>query len=101
MYTRRQAVRPWFHRPETYFYPFDNPQPSVGEAKDVARELRALGITYLIFDPPTGYSEGDAAIKMFHQLVKLPEVNARLVFTSSDEYHQIYRLWTEDSAGLR
>ena len=101
IYTDRQGVRPWFHRPETYFYPFGNPQPSVGEAKDVARELHGLGITYLIFDPPTGYSEGDAAIEMFRQLVKLPEVNARLVFTSSDEHHQIYRLWTEDPTGLR
>lgn len=93
LYTGRQGVRPWFHRPETYFYPYNAAKPAAGHPEDVARELHALGIGYLILDPPTGYAEGPAAISMLRRLISLPHVNARLVFTSSDSNHEVYRLW--------
>ncbi|HEX5108475.1 MAG TPA: hypothetical protein VFV95_08520 [Vicinamibacterales bacterium] len=93
LYTGRQAVRPWFHRPESYFYPYGNAVPFVGRAPDVARELRALGVEYLVLDPPKGYAEGAAAVSMLRALVTLPEVNARRVFVSADGQHEVYRLW--------
>jgi hypothetical protein len=97
LYTGRQAVRPWFHRPETYFYPYSHATPSVGEPAEVARELRRLGIGYVVFDPPAGYSEGAAAIALLRAVVERPEVGARVVFRSGDGRHQVYRLWTADA----
>ena len=97
LYTGRQAIRPWFHRPETYFYPYGRADPFVGRPADVARELRALGITYIVLDPPAGYIEGEAATSMLQDLLRLPEVNSSLVFRSGDGAHEVYRLsWRDD-----
>ena len=99
LYTGRQAIRPWLHRPETYFYPYGRNDPFVGRPADVARELRALGITYIVLDPPAGYAEGEAATLMLQDLLRLSEVNSSLVFRSGDGAHEVYRLsWRDDSS---
>ena len=96
LYTGRQGVRPWFHRSDTYFYPYGAARPFVGKPGDVARELRALGVDYLVLDPPTGFFEGPAAMALLQELVALSDVNARLVFRSPDGLHRVYRLWNAE-----
>lgn len=92
LYTGRQAVRPWFHHPETYFYPPDAPDAFVGRPIAVARQLRTLGVSYLVLDPPTGYAEGEAATKLLREILILDDVNASHVFTSRDGKHEVHRL---------
>jgi hypothetical protein len=94
LYTGRQGVRPWFHHPETYFYPYKAAHPDVGRPDDVVRELRALGIDYLVLDPPRGRLEGDAAVGLLRTVLTAPGVNGRLVFRSADGLHEVYRLWS-------
>jgi len=92
LYTGREAVRPWLHRSETYFYPYGATKPFVGRPEQVAKELRALCIDFLVLDPPAGYAEGPAAIELLRAVISLPETNAQLVFTSRDGLHEVYRL---------
>ena len=101
LYTGRQAVRPWFHRPETYFYPYRAAQPFMGRPEEIAQELRALGIDYLVLDPTTGFVEGPAAIALLRTVIALPDVNAGLVFTSRDGRHEVYRLWKGEGGQRR
>lgn len=91
LYTGREGIRPWIQRPETYFYPYGQAVPSVGDAHTIAKELELLGIDYLVIDP-SGYPESDAAIALMKQVIALPDVNGRRVFTSSDGQHEIYQL---------
>jgi hypothetical protein len=92
LYTGRHAVRPWFHQPETYFYPYGAAKPFVGDPREVATELRALGVDYLVLDPPTGYAEGEAGVGMLQSVLDLPDIRSALVFRSSDGRHAVYRL---------
>jgi hypothetical protein len=92
LYTGRHAVRPWFHQPETYFYPYLAAKPFVGDPREVANELRALGVDYLVLDPPAGYAEGAAGMSMLQSVLDLPDVRRELVFRSSDGKHAVYRL---------
>jgi hypothetical protein len=92
LYTNRQAVRPWIHQPETYFYPYRHAAPAVGDPATVAAELRRIGIQYLVLDPPRGYAEGEAAIRLMRAMIRLPSVNAALVFKSRDGRHEVYRI---------
>jgi hypothetical protein len=92
MYTGRRSVRPWIHRPETYFYPYGRPSPNVGEPYDVLKELEALGVGYVVLDPPAGYAEGEAATRMLLDLLRLPGAKGQLVFTSQDGLHRVYKL---------
>lgn len=101
LYTGRQAVRPWFHQPETYFYPYRAAKPFMGQPGDVARELRAMRIDYLVLDPTAGFVEGPAAIALLRGVLALPDVSASLVFRSHDGLHEVYRLWNTDGARRR
>jgi len=101
LYTGRQAVRPWFQHSESYFYPYGAAVPFVGRPADVARELRALNVDYLVFDPPAGYTEGPAAVSMLRSLLLLPEVRARRVFVSADGQHEVFQLWQSDVSSAR
>jgi 4-amino-4-deoxy-L-arabinose transferase-like glycosyltransferase len=92
LYTGRHAVRPWFHQPETYFYPYLATKPFVGDPHEVANELRALGVDYLLLDPPAGYAEGEAAMRMLQSVLELPDVRYELLFRSSDGKHAVYKL---------
>lgn len=98
LYTGRQGLRPWPHLPQTYFYPYDAPTPSVGSAVANAAELRARGVEYVVLDPPEGFAEGPAAQAMLEALVRLPRVGASLVFTSGDGRHRVYSLWGAGTA---
>jgi hypothetical protein len=93
LYTGRQGLRPWIQQPETYFYPYGQAAPSVGDAHSVAKELDLLGIDYLVIDPSGNYPESDAAIALMKQIIALPDVNGRRVFISSDGQHEVFRLW--------
>ncbi len=94
MYTGRRAVRPWLHRPETYFYPYGSPSPNVGKPEQVLAALQSVGVGYLVLDPPAGYAEGAAAIRMLETLLQLPAAKGRLLFTSQDGLHRVYSLQT-------
>jgi len=97
LYTNRQAVRPWFHQPWTYFYPIEHPNPRIGSAAEVQAALEDLGVRYLIVDPLTGYVEKDAAYELFRALLERytgPEFDGdpNLRFVSSDTLHRVYEL---------
>lgn len=104
LYTGRRGVRPWIHRPHTYFYPPSDPQPVLGPASVVRDALDELGAGYLIIDPLDGYSEREAAKRLFDELLEAygGEEYAeppRLLFRSSDSLHLVYRLPAPRAAG--
>jgi hypothetical protein len=92
LYTGRKAVRPWIHRPETYFYPYGNATPDLGSIEDIRGTLEKLGVRFLIVDPLEGYSEIAPAADLFKNLLKSYEVQPELVFESSDGLHRVYAL---------
>lgn len=97
LYTDRDAVRPWFHRPWTYFYPRDEARTRLGPAEDVQTALEDLGVRYLVVDPLAGYAEEDAAADLFDALLERyhgPEFPTPPVlrFTSADSLHRVYEL---------
>ena len=92
LYTGRKAVRPWIHRPETYFYPYDNATPDLGSVEEIRNHLEELGVRFLIVNPLEGYSERVAVAVLLDSLVRSFEVQPELVFESTDHFHKIYAL---------
>ncbi len=92
LYTGRKAVRPWIHRPETYFYPYGNATPDLGSVEEIRETLENLGVRFLIVDPLEGYGEMTAAAELFEKLLKSYEIQPQLVFESSDGLHRVYAL---------
>jgi hypothetical protein len=92
LYTNRKAIRPAFHRPASYFYPYGAASPDVGTADAIKFQLVNLRVAYLIIDPMEGYAEGKATLKLFDDLVSSFGEKAQLVFRSSDGKHRIYAL---------
>ena len=92
LYTGRKAVRPWIHRPETYFYPYGNASPDLGSVEEIRTHLEELGVRFLIVNPMEGYSERVAVAELFDNLVQSYEVRPELVFESTDQFHRIYAL---------
>lgn len=96
LYTDRRGIRPWLHRPWTYFYPAGSP-PRLGQAANIQAELTGLGVTHLIVDPLDGYAEAPAAGPLYDELLGLyapPRFDGLPVlrFTSSDSLHFVYEL---------
>ena len=92
LYTGRKAVRPWIHRPETYFYPYGNASPDLGSVEEIRNHLEELGVRFLIVNPLEGYSERVAVAELFESLVQSYAVRPELVFESTDHFHRIYAL---------
>lgn len=97
LHTGRQAIRPWFHRPWTYFYPVGKANPDIGPPTEIHTALETLEARYLIVDPLTGYAERDAAAKLFDRLLDMyasPVFDGGPVlrFVSSDSLHEVYEL---------
>jgi hypothetical protein len=92
LYTGRKAVRPGFHKPESYFYPYGSPRPDVGPSLAVKENLTRLGVGYLIVDPLLGYAEQPAQEKVMLELLQLYPRQPELVFVSQDSLHKIYAL---------
>lgn len=97
LYTDRDAVRPWFHRPWTYFYPRGRASPRVGPADEVQTALEELGARYLVIDPLRGFAEAEAVRHLLDSLLARyhgPEFPAPPVlrFTSADSLHRVYEL---------
>ena len=99
LYTGRKAVRPWIHRPETYFYPYGNAMPDLGSVEEIRDSSEKLGVRFLIVNPLEGYSERIAAAELFANLLRSYEVQPELVFESSDGLHRIYALPHPPKAG--
>jgi hypothetical protein len=98
LYTGRRAVRPWFFRPETYYYPYGHPAPDFGDPAKIRDALDALGARYVIADPIEGV--GPAAAHLFDGLLGAYGSRARLVFVSQDTHHKIYELRPRMNARL-
>ena len=92
LYTGRKAVRPWIHRPDTYFYPYGRAIPYLGSVEEIRKHLDELGVRFLIVNPMEGYSERVAVAELFDNLVRSYEVQPELVFESTDHLHRIYAL---------
>jgi hypothetical protein len=92
LYTGRKALRPWIHRPETYFYPYGNATPDLGSIEEIRDTLEKLDVRFLIVDPLEGYSENAAAAVLFENLLRSYKIQPELVFESSDGLHRIYAL---------
>jgi hypothetical protein len=90
LYTGRRGVRPWIHEPERYTPAYGwNALPDSSPAV-VAAELDALRVEYLIVDPMEGIGEGEHARRTVHWLLN-DTSRWRLVFTTSDGAHRVYR----------
>jgi hypothetical protein len=97
LYTGRKAVRPWFHKPETYFYPYGHATANLGSVQKIRDELTAIGARYLVIDPLEGYAEKEAAAKLFNELLRSYPVQPELAFTSADGLHRVYSLPLTDA----
>jgi len=97
LYTDRRAVRPWFHRPWTYFYPPGHPAPFLGPPGEVQASLENLGVRYLVRDPLAGYAEATAIEALFAGILAAYSTDAFegspiLRFVSADSLHRVYEL---------
>lgn len=92
LYTGRRAIRPALHRPASYFYPYSRPNPDVGTAAEIHPQMMKFGVRYLIIDPLDGYTESQATLRLFDDIVNSYGQVAQLVFTSSDGKHRIYEV---------
>jgi hypothetical protein len=92
LYTGRRAIRPGFHNPQTYFYPYGRAIPDIGSVNDIKPELKRLGVRFLVIDPMDGYTEGKAYQELFESLLLSYKTQPQLVFVSSDLKHKIYAL---------
>ncbi|MDX1578034.1 MAG: hypothetical protein R3266_06100 [Gemmatimonadota bacterium] len=95
--TGRQGIRPWFHRPWTYFYPFEDPTVDLGTADEIRAALDELGASHLVVDPLGGFQEREAAARLFVDLLRgyrppAYDGTAQLRFTSADLLHRVYEL---------
>ena len=92
LYTGRKAIRPGFHKPESYFYPYGRANPDVGLASTVKKNLTELGADYLIVDRIAGFAEQSAQEKLMMELLQLYPRQPDLVFASQDSFHKVYAL---------
>ncbi len=92
LHTGRRGVRPWYHRPHTYFYPLGNPQPRMGPADDIREALIELGVGYLIIDPLEGYAEREEAEALLQEVLEGYPEPPQLLYISTDGLHRVYRL---------
>ena len=92
LYTGRRAIRPGFHKPQTYFYPYGQAVADIGSVNEIKSELKALGVRLLVIDPLDGFAEGRAYRRLFNELVRSYRNRPELMFISSDSKHRIYAL---------
>jgi hypothetical protein len=92
LYTGRRAIRPGFHKPQTYFYPYGQAVADVGTVNEIKSELKVLGVNLLIIDPLDGFTERGAYLRLFNELIRSYRIQPELLFTSSDSKHRIYAL---------
>jgi hypothetical protein len=92
LYTGRRAIRPGFHNPQTYFYPYGRAIANVGSVNDIKPELKRLNVGFLVIDPPDAFTEGTAYLELFKSLLLSYKTEPQLVFVSSDMKHKIYAL---------
>ena len=92
LYTGRRAIRPGFHKPQTYFYPYGQAVADIGSVNEIKSELKALDVRLLVIDPLDGFAEERAYPKLFNELVRSYRNRPELMFISSDSKHRIYAL---------
>ena len=90
--TGRRGVRPWYHRPHTYFYPLGNGQPRMGPADQIRSALIELGVRYMIIDPLDGYVEREEAEALLQEVLDGYQETPRLLYISTDGLHRVYGL---------
>ncbi len=95
--TGRRGVRPWFHRPWTYFYPRGRAIPDLGTPGEVRTALDEIGVRYFVVDPMEAFNEVFTATGLFERTLasyRTPEYDGPPVlrFTSSDSLHRVYEL---------
>jgi hypothetical protein len=92
LYTGRRAIRPGFHKPQTYFYPYGQAVADIGTVIEIKSELKILGVRLLVIDPLDGFEEGRTYQRLFNQLLRSYRNRPELMFVSSDSKHWIYAL---------
>src|SRR5262245_5795025 len=92
LYTGRRAIRPGFHKPQTYFYPYGRAVADIGTVNEIKSELKSLGVRLLVIDPLDGFEEGRTYQRFFNELLRSYRNRPELMFISSDSKHMIYAL---------
>ncbi|MGE5306521.1 MAG: hypothetical protein ACM3TN_24700 [Alphaproteobacteria bacterium] len=92
LYTGRKAIMPTFHKPETYFYPYQAARPDVGSVEAIKGEFRRLRVRYVVTNPLDQYREGKAVEKVLAGLLASYAPPSHLVFTSGDGKHKVYEI---------
>jgi len=92
LYTGRRAIRPGFHKPQTYFYPYGQAVADIGTVTEIKSELKALGVRLLVIDPLDGFEEGRTYQRFFNELIRSYRNRPKLMFISSDSKHMVYAL---------
>ncbi len=97
LYTGRRGIRPWEHRPWTYFYPVFRHDPELGSPEAIQVALDEVGATHFVIDPMDGYVEGEEVGDLYAELLgryRGPEYDGlpALRFVSDDGLHRVYEL---------
>ncbi len=92
LYTGRRAIMPNYHKPETYFYPYEGASPDVGSAEEIKREFRLHDVRYLITNPLDQSREGKAVEKITAAPPASYPTCPQLAFASRDGRHRVYKI---------
>jgi hypothetical protein len=92
LYTGRKAIMPTFHKPETYFYPYQAAKPNVGSVEEIKGEFRRLKVRYVVTNPLDQYGEGKAVETMLAGLLASYSTTPHLAFASRDGKHKVYEI---------
>ena len=83
----RSAIRPGFHKPQTYFYPYGQAVADIGKVNEIEYKVKTLGVVLLVIDPLDGFAEGRAYLRLFNELIRSYRNRPELMFMSSDSKH--------------
>lgn len=92
LYTGRRAIIPAFHKPETYFYPYQAARPNVGSVEEIKGEFWRLKVRYVVTNPLDQYGEGKAVETVLAGLLASYPTMPHLAFTSRDGKHKVYEI---------
>jgi hypothetical protein len=92
LYTGRKAIIPTFHKPETYFYPYQAARPNVGSVEEIKDEFRRLDVRYVVTNPLDQYGERKAVETALAGLLASYSTMPNLLFISRDGKHKVYEI---------
>jgi hypothetical protein len=87
-YTGRKAIRPGFHKPESYFYPYGGAKPTSAWHRQLKKNLTGFDLGYLMIGPDSWFHGAVRTGKLILELLQLYPRQPDLLFVSQDSFHR-------------